>query len=185
MMNIKFPCGVCCKPVANNHNALCCDSCDSWVHIKCNFLNKYTYKKLQKDKSPWFCINCIKSQLPFQSQVNIDLQSEHNSLAAKKAKLEEIFEHLDLDEDCPSTEFYTPCEFSKLNLEKSHLYIHLNISSLSFHIDELHLLLSQIKHRPKIIAITESKLRKNKDSLTIKYSINQSINQSIIYIFSD
>ena len=166
MMNIKFPCSVCCKPVANNHNAFCCDGCDRWVHIKCNFLNKYTYRKLQKDKSPWFCINCIKSQLPFQSQVNIDGQSGHDPLVTKKAKLEEIFENLDLEEDYPSTEYYTPCEFSKLKLEKSHLYIHHNISSLSFHIDELHLLLSQMQHRPKIIAITESHIRKNKEPLS-------------------
>ena len=47
----KFPCGVCLKTVANNHNALCCDSCYKWIHIKCNFLNKYTYKKLQKGNS--------------------------------------------------------------------------------------------------------------------------------------
>ena len=63
----KFPCGICLKTVANNHNALCCDSCDKWVHIKCNFLNKYTYKKLQKDNFPWFCVNCIKDHL---NQIN-------------------------------------------------------------------------------------------------------------------
>ena len=65
MNGINFSCGVCSKPVTNNHNALCCDNCDKWVHIKCNFLNKYTYKKLQKDKSPWFYINCIKDQTTF------------------------------------------------------------------------------------------------------------------------
>ena len=47
MTGTKFPCGVCSKPVANNHNALCCDSCDKWVHIKCNFFDKKTYPKLQ------------------------------------------------------------------------------------------------------------------------------------------
>ena len=40
----SFSCGVCSKTVANNHNALCCDSSDKWVHIKCNFLNKMTSK---------------------------------------------------------------------------------------------------------------------------------------------
>ena len=74
MTGIKFPCGVCSKSVANNHRALCCDSCDKWVHMKCNFLNKKTYQKLQKDESPWFCINCVKDQLPFQSQINSDPQ---------------------------------------------------------------------------------------------------------------
>ena len=53
MTGTKFPCGICSKTVANNHNVLRCDSCDKWVHIKCNFLNKKTYQKLQKDKPPW------------------------------------------------------------------------------------------------------------------------------------
>ena len=48
MIGTKFPCGVCSKPVANNHNALCCDSCDKWVHIKCNFLNKKNLSKTPK-----------------------------------------------------------------------------------------------------------------------------------------
>ena len=62
-----FPCGVYSKTVANHHKELCCDSCDKWVYIKCNFLNKMTCKKLQKDNSLWFCLNCTKDQLPFQS----------------------------------------------------------------------------------------------------------------------
>ena len=55
-------------------------------------------------------------------------------------------------------------EFSVLNLNNTNLFIHLNISSLSYDIDELKLLLSQMKHRPKIIAISESRLRKNKNT---------------------
>ena len=165
MTGIKFPCSVCSKSVASNHNALCCDSCDKWVHIKCNFLNKRTYRQLQKDKSPWFCINCIKDQLPFQSQVNID-QKQQYVRPEEYSTLKGLLENLDLDEDCPNSEYYTPSEFSDLNLNNTNLFIHLNISSLSYYIDELKLLLSQMKHRPKIIAISESRLRKNKNTLS-------------------
>ena len=28
-------------------------------------LDKKTYQKLQKDKSPWFCNDCVKNQLLF------------------------------------------------------------------------------------------------------------------------
>ena len=153
------------KPVANNHNALCCDSCDKWIHIKCNFLNKYTYKKLQKDKSPWFCINCIKDQLPFQSQANND-PNQQFSISNKHSTLKDLLENLDFDEDCPTSEYYTPSEFSQLKINNSSLFIHLNISSLSYYTDDLNLLLSQIKHRPKIIAISESRLRKNRETLS-------------------
>lgn len=167
MSKIKYPCGVCSRSVANNHNAVYCDSCDSWVHIKCNFLNKKTYKKLQKDNNPWFCIKCLRNQLPFQSQVNVN-DSQKQQIATesdKNSKFRALFENIDCNEDCPMSEYYTPQELSKVNLGNCNLYIHLNISSLSYHIDDLNLLLSEIQHKPKIIAISESKLRKNKEPL--------------------
>ena len=40
-MNPKFPCDVCYKAVAKSPNAVCCDSCNLWVHIKCNNLTKF------------------------------------------------------------------------------------------------------------------------------------------------
>ena len=87
-------------------------------------------------------------------------------MSLDKTTLKDLLENLELDEDCPSTEYYTPSEVSQINLKKSDLYIHLNIFSLSYYIDELHLLLSQMKHRPKIIAISESRIRKNKELLS-------------------
>ena len=30
-MSVKFPCKKCKKPVAQNHKAVCCDVCDTWV----------------------------------------------------------------------------------------------------------------------------------------------------------
>ena len=47
MTGTKFPCGVCSKSVANNINARCRDSCDKWVHIKCNFLDKKLTKSFK------------------------------------------------------------------------------------------------------------------------------------------
>ena len=40
VMVIKFPCGISLKPVANNHQAIKCDKCNLWIHIKCNKINK-------------------------------------------------------------------------------------------------------------------------------------------------
>ena len=54
-MHVKYPCSICKKTVAKNHNAICCDKCNQWVHITCNKIMKYYYKKLQKDKSPLCC----------------------------------------------------------------------------------------------------------------------------------
>ena len=56
-MTPKFPCGVCYKAVAKNHNAVCCDSYNLWVHIKCNNLTKFCYRELQTNQEPWYCKN--------------------------------------------------------------------------------------------------------------------------------
>ena len=111
------------------------------------------------------CIDCIKNQLPFRSQVNNDPNQKY-VLPHKHSTLKELLEHLDLDEDCPTSEYYTPNEFSQLDLKNSNLFIHLNISSLSYYIDEMNLLLSQMTHRPKIIAISETRIRQNKKTLS-------------------
>ena len=31
-MIVRFPCLVCKKPVAKNHEAICCENCNWWVH---------------------------------------------------------------------------------------------------------------------------------------------------------
>ena len=117
MTGTKFPCGVCSRLVANNHNAPFCNSCDKWVHIKCNFLDQKSYQKLQNNKSTWFCIDCAKNQLLFQSKVNTNPNQKY-VLPHKHSTLKKLFENLNLDEDCPASEYYTPCEFSQLDLKK-------------------------------------------------------------------
>ena len=67
------PCSTCHKNVNNNHNAVWCNLCKLWIHIRCNFLNKNDYAKLKKDKSPFFCHNCIKDILPFTNITDKEL----------------------------------------------------------------------------------------------------------------
>ena len=64
-MTIKFPCGICAKPVANNHQAINCDKCGLWIHIKCNKINKQTYIYLMRETSYWYCMFCTKTFLPY------------------------------------------------------------------------------------------------------------------------
>ena len=42
-----FPCKLCPKNVTDNDNAILCNLCQTWVHIKCNHLNYTDYKYLQ------------------------------------------------------------------------------------------------------------------------------------------
>ena len=125
-----------------------------------------TYKKLQKDNSPWFCINCTKDQLPFQSQVSIN-QNSHFLTLDKHSTLKDLLENLEFYKGCPISKYDTPCEFSLLSLDNSNIFIHINILSLSYYIDELNLLLSEMVHRSKIIAISERRIGKNKKPLSV------------------
>jgi len=50
---------ICDRPVARNHYALQCDSCDQWVHIKCDGISKEEYKRFQEIKHLVFeCPKC-------------------------------------------------------------------------------------------------------------------------------
>ena len=76
-------------------------------------------------------------------------------------------ENLEFNEECPTSRHYTPSEFSHLSLDNLNIYIHLNILPLSYYNGELNLLLSEIVHKPKIIAISESRIRKNKEPFSV------------------
>ena len=64
---------------------------------------------------------------------------------------------------------FTPDEFYE-NLKTIsptyNLYIHMNISSLKYHIDDLRYLVESCPNKPKIIGITECRLRKNREILS-------------------
>ena len=78
---IQFPSRICSKAVANNHQAIKCDRCNLWIHIKCNRINKQTYNYLKLDSSHRFCISCTKQFLPFSGIE--DGEFAHASLGKK------------------------------------------------------------------------------------------------------
>ena len=41
-MVTKFPCKICNVAVANNHHAIICDKCHSWIDIKCSKVYPHT-----------------------------------------------------------------------------------------------------------------------------------------------
>ena len=68
-----------------------------------------------------------------------------------------------------NNKFFTPNEFNhalKHLVNRKYVpYIHLNISSLSYHHQELYNLLSKMKTKPKIIRISQSRLQINKQTI--------------------
>ena len=72
-MHVKYPCCIWKMTVAKNNYAICCDKCNQWVHITCNKITKYCFKKLQKDKSPWYCRQCVGKVIPFSNMTDMQL----------------------------------------------------------------------------------------------------------------
>ena len=84
---IKFLCQVCEKPVATNHNAICCD-----IHVT----DGYT-QTLQEDPSPQYCKSCLKKEIPFSNLNNTEFEAFTSGLGIlPKKKLHEptIFEKI-------------------------------------------------------------------------------------------
>ena len=62
----KELCPKCLKNVAQNHQAISCNSCPRWTHRKCTeSITKSKYQKLSQMSSfTWFCNNCRDSETP-------------------------------------------------------------------------------------------------------------------------
>ena len=162
-MSPKFPCGVCYKAVAKNKNAVCCDSCNLWVHIKSNNPTKFCYRKLQTSQELWYCKNCIKQILPF-SESQLKRVTKENLISSPKKIIQDnnlVFSN-DRYGTAVKNDSFTPDEFYE-NLKTAsptyNLYLHMNISSLQYHIDDLRYLIEYCPNKPKIIVTTECRLR--------------------------
>ena len=84
-MVVKFPCKICCKPVANSHHAIQCDNCNIWFHVKCNRINTQTYKFLRKSSVSWYCIKCSEKIYPF---LNISNEEPFETKSRKKHEVQ-------------------------------------------------------------------------------------------------
>ena len=110
-MRIKYPSTDCGRSVAKNHKALQCDYCDQWVHIKCNLIDKKTFKLLKQDETPWLCIKCTKNIFPF---IQADPVNNHNHLTTKQQEIiNDLNQIKDDPENTPSSKYYTPDSFNK------------------------------------------------------------------------
>ena len=158
---VKFPRSVCEKLVAINFEAVCCDLCNRWVHIRCNSICKKTYIDLKKDPTPWFCESCMQKEIPFSNTEYIHLTKDLK-VKPKKITKETIFEKLNLfsDNENITCKYYTTEPFKQNGFDKHNnqmTLFHLNIPSLPYHIDKFLELLSDLKINFKIIRITESR----------------------------
>ena len=71
-MVAQYPCRACSKNVNINQKAIFCNSCNLWIHSKCNNLTKHDFDRLSKenDDIPFICKCCISDNIPFSNLSN-------------------------------------------------------------------------------------------------------------------
>ena len=74
-MTTKYPCEICCNPVAKNEKAIKCDKCQLQAHIKCNKINVQTYKLLIEDETTLYSNSCYKNLFPFSNLSDNDFHT--------------------------------------------------------------------------------------------------------------
>ena len=183
-----FPCKLCPKNVTDNDNAILCDLCQTWVHIKCNHLNYMDYKYLQGCNEPWYCLSCSNTLFPFGNLNNQNFlnfignndtitSSETNNLNSSlllkpPPDLTLLFnqfnnaipENRSDPENVIQSKYYDIDELQKLkipNKENSLSLFHINSCSLNKNFEELQNLLQSTNINFDVIAITETRIPKN------------------------
>ena len=170
---MKFPCEkkICEKTAVSNHNAICCDICNKWVHIFCNNISSYYYRKLQKDSTPWYCKNCLKQVLPYNKLTDYQLKALMLGKVLTSPKLLSTNDYLLFpDEECENaakTELMTSDDFYQINNNNSNnLFLHMNISPVSYHTDDLSTFIMNCKNKPKVIGISECRIKAGRPPLS-------------------
>ena len=183
-----FPCKLCPKNVSDNDNAILCNLCQTWVHIKCNHLNYMDYKYIQRCNEPWYYFSCSNTLFPFGNLNNQNFlnfignndtitSSEINNLNSPlllkpPPDLTLLFnqfnnaipENRSDPENVIQSKYYDIDQLQKLkipNKENSLSLFHINACSLNKTFEELQNPLQSTNINVDVIAITEARVPKN------------------------
>ena len=176
-MPVKFPCKICEKSVAENLKAVCCNTCNIWVHIKCNKISTNIYNILKKKNTSWCCIKYSRGVFPFSKLDNTNfltritdknlnfmtIRKKHNT--QEGTLIDRINDTLNTSDLENSTVYFNVNEFNEylmLNTFNSFNTLHFNIFSLLYNVDQLSTLINTSKVKFDIIGITESGLTTDK-----------------------
>ena len=137
------------------------------------YICKKSYRCLKKDQTLWYCKLCICSKFAFSdiNNTGFDHLTTNRTIIHKK-QMQESFSLLEKlnqfsENENLSCKYYNNKQLKELISDKKNSkglsLLHLNISSLPFHIDEFTNLLSELNSNFKIIGITETRLTTKKD----------------------
>ena len=116
----------------------------------------------------WFCSECMKKELPFNSINAEDLKeiykgtyiSSFQTNTTQSINNTANFLSREYTNNMLNCSYYNLQELNKINIKNNKYFslLHLNISSLSFHHEDLENLLEDMNIKPEIIGITESRV---------------------------
>lgn len=124
---IKFPCGICSKPVKINQRGICCDSCDRWYHTRCCLIGDHMYDILANSSCLWICCDCGLpnfSDLLFNSSMESNLNN--NSFSSLSSIDSNLLDHFTPNSKC---DYISSRRGRKQNLRKLKV-LNLNCSSI-------------------------------------------------------
>ena len=195
--NIVFPsCNICEKSVSNKDDAIQCDICQAWIHLKCNKLNHIDYKYLQGSSDPWFCLYCCSTIFPFgllsnkeflsislySRNVSENVSSKNSSMhLTPPPSLALLFNQFNntspeqnVDpENVVNSRYFDIDEIQALKSydnKNSLSFFHINACSLNKNFDDLEYLLKCTNKSFDIIAVSETRISK-KTSLTCNINL--------------
>ena len=61
---VVYRCGKCSR-ILGNCGCILCNCCNKWFHKKCSLLENNKFTNLGQCEEPWFCLDCMKNNLPF------------------------------------------------------------------------------------------------------------------------
>ena len=174
---VKYPCSICYKAVRNNQGAVQCDSCDLWVHNKCNGTTDKEYEllKLSDETQSWECIVCMLSKnlvtVPFTLCDNTELRNINSSNSMKFLEslpnAQTVIESTKFSKSTPSdinfeipnntnSKYYSVEEYQKEKKLGNFNIFHTNVNGLGSKYDNLHEFISSVPSKLDVIAITET-----------------------------
>ena len=173
-------CAECSKRIKKNKQGVyvTCKTCPNFFHKKC---------ANQCEISPnWQCSKCTLGSLPFSKCNDMDylanifgFNDETTDFLKNVPKFSiqslidklpgEHFDTNDFLSDSITSKYYTPVEFIREKFPKNKFsMLHLNIASLSAHIDELKSLLAILEHPFEVICLTETRIHEDKPKIDCK-----------------
>ena len=173
-------------------DSIFCDLCKLWVHIHCNQLNCVDYQHLSNQNDPWFCFKCNSDIFPLGKLNKQNLESfiKDNNPKSDKEKNNETktlvlkpppnltllfnqFNNTSDDlkdpENVVNSRYYDIKELQTMNIPNKNNCLsmfHINACSLNRNFDDLQYLLKTTNINFDVIAISETRITKDKGKLT-------------------